>query len=360
MANSSILLEIVLEDDEILSAYLDDIRDMYYVFEVSDERSCRNTFAREVFGSDVGGLRVFPASASDSSRLVASLRTMAMGDTNACEIAQEAHLALAYEAGIIRPDSFLSPAALAPRGPVSTGIIIDDCLTVCKEKAPVGLDGRRHPLRNQPVVTACQDSVRRLHAYVKHRLTRHDQKAIWRKYSVVAWGVSVNGKLGTVNSPFGRILFLAGITAEVASLGYSSVELLMSLVGSWISAMLCRRRTLCLLELVYEALRGRELDDVLRLSGRLRSELLSLVLLAPLLQANLRAAPDDRLWLVDASSQKLAVVSTPIPPSLSKELGRFALRKGTWSRMLPPPCSGHEVMGSSPKMMNCLSGPILT
>ena len=80
-------------------------------------------------------------------------------------------------------------------------------------------------------------------------------------------GELINGKLGTVNSPFGRVLFLAGITAEVASLGYSSVELLMSLVGSWISAMLCRRRTLCLLETVYEALRGRELDDVLRLSG---------------------------------------------------------------------------------------------
>lgn len=169
----------------------------------------------------------------------------------------------------------------------------------------------------------------------------------------------MNGKLGTVNSPFGRVLFLAGITAEVASLGYSSVELLMSLVGSWISAMLCRRRTLCLLETVYEALRGRELDDVLRLSGKLRSELLSLVILAPLLQANLRAAPDDRLWLVDAASHKLAVVYTPIHPSLSKELGRFALRKGTYSRMIPPPCSGLEVMGSSPKMMSCLLAPTL-
>ena len=56
MANSSILLEIVLEEDEVLSAYLDDIRDMYYVFKVSDERSRRNTFAREVSGSDVSGL----------------------------------------------------------------------------------------------------------------------------------------------------------------------------------------------------------------------------------------------------------------------------------------------------------------
>ena len=109
MANVSILLEIVLADDEILAAYLNDIRDMYHVFEVSNERACRNTFAREVLGSEVRGLRAFPASANDSSRLVASLRTMAMGDTNACEIAQEAHLALAYEAGIVRPDSFLSP-----------------------------------------------------------------------------------------------------------------------------------------------------------------------------------------------------------------------------------------------------------
>ena len=97
MANASMLLEIVLADDEILASYLDDIRDMYYVFEVSHDRSCRNTFAREVLGADVRGLKAFPASAGDSSRLVASLRTMAMGDTNACEVAQEAHLALAVD-----------------------------------------------------------------------------------------------------------------------------------------------------------------------------------------------------------------------------------------------------------------------
>ena len=132
-----------------------------------------------------------------------------------------------------------------------------------------GPNGRLRPIRNQSVVQEVMPpSVRQLHAgYLKHRLTRHEQKAVWRKYSVVSEGGHVNGRTGTVNSPFNRIPFLSGITAEIAALGYASVELLMSLTGSWISAMLCRRRTLCLLETVYEALRGRELDDVLRLSG---------------------------------------------------------------------------------------------
>ena len=46
MANSSMPLEIVLAEDEMLAHYLDDIRDMYYVFKVSDDRAKRNTFSR--------------------------------------------------------------------------------------------------------------------------------------------------------------------------------------------------------------------------------------------------------------------------------------------------------------------------
>ena len=92
-------------------------------------------------------------------------------------------------------------------------------------------------------------------------------------------------------------------------------------------------------------MRGREMDDVLRLSGKLRMELLSWVILAPLLQANLRAAPSSRLWLVDASSKKIAVVSTDIGKTVATELSRFTLRKGSWSRMLSPlPCNGLDAI----------------
>ena len=52
MANASMLLEIVLADDEVLAIYLDDIRDMYYVVEVNVSRARRNIFVREVRGSE--------------------------------------------------------------------------------------------------------------------------------------------------------------------------------------------------------------------------------------------------------------------------------------------------------------------
>ena len=170
----------------------------------------------------------------------------------------------------------------------------------------------------------------------RHGLTWHEQEAAWLKYSVVGWGVAVDGKVGAANSPFGRVLFLSVLTAEVAALGYASVELLMSRVGSWIAAMLCRRRSLGVLELVYETMLGRALDDVKRLSVRLRMGLLSLVILAPLLLADLRAVPSGLLWLLDASSQKFTIISTYISKNMARELARFTLRKCSWSKLLPP------------------------
>ena len=93
---------------------------MYYGSEVNEPRARCSIFSREVRGAEVRGLRAFPVGARDADRLVAALKTMAMGDSNACERAQESHLAIAYESGLLQPSTFLSPAALASRGPTAT------------------------------------------------------------------------------------------------------------------------------------------------------------------------------------------------------------------------------------------------
>ena len=49
-----------------------------------------------------------------------------MGDQNACEFAQCAHLALMLRAGVVEPHEMLSMQGDMPRGLMSVGVITDD------------------------------------------------------------------------------------------------------------------------------------------------------------------------------------------------------------------------------------------
>ena len=74
-------------------------------------------------------------------------------------------------------------------------------------------------------------------------------------------------------------------------MGLATAQLLESLVGSWISIFMQRRRALSTLDVVYDALRGRAPTYILQLSPMLKAELISWVILCPLCVADLRAAP---------------------------------------------------------------------
>ena len=64
---------LIKEGDVVLAQYLDDIRDMYYVFDVSDDRAERKTFSCEECTRGVRSLLACLMDAADSERLVSSL-----------------------------------------------------------------------------------------------------------------------------------------------------------------------------------------------------------------------------------------------------------------------------------------------
>lgn len=64
-------------------------------------------------------------------------------------------------------------------------------------------------------------------------------------------------------------------------------------------------------------------------------ELTQLVLLAPLFKSNLRVSPPCEVQLVDASPWATAVVSSPVPAHLGRELCRHTLTRGRWTHLLP-------------------------
>ena len=149
------------------------------------------------------------------------------------------------------------------------------------------------------------------------------------------WGCHLDGRRGLVRTNPGRLWPLAFITARVAMLGLVTHSLLQSLVGSWTSVFMLRRRCLSLFELCFAALRGTPEKHVIRLSPALADELWTWVLISPVCMANLRAPVLDTLYANDASDHLLAAVAAPLPPKVAKEAYRHCPVKGAWSRLLP-------------------------
>eukprot|EP00971_Amphidinium_carterae_P235292 4669063-Amphidinium_carterae.1 len=157
--------------------------------------------------------------------------------------------------------------------------------------------------------------------------------------STVKWGVHIDGNTGVIRTPVEKLVYLAHVTTTVIKLGVCTVLLLQSLVGSWVSVLLQRRRMLCLLDLTYECLRSRHESDVIRLSRAVKLEMLSLVLLSPLAATELRSSPSKYVYATDASSTMAAVISTQMPKTATEEFSRYTSRKGRWARLLRPGCA---------------------
>lgn len=79
-----------LEGDEVFRFQADDLSDFYYTFRVPEKRALRNIFRLELHWTDISHLKCAHESLKHKKVAVA-LRTLAMGDSLAVEIAQQAH-----------------------------------------------------------------------------------------------------------------------------------------------------------------------------------------------------------------------------------------------------------------------------
>ncbi|CAE7214139.1 unnamed protein product, partial [Symbiodinium necroappetens] len=128
------------------------------------------------------------------------------------------------------------------------------------------------------------------------------------------WGVDCCGTAGLVRANPSPYWALVLITTRVMQLGLATRSLLESLLGSWVSVFILRRRLLCLADLCFQAVRHGEPQTVLRLSPELLSELATFVLLGHTAVLDLRARSRSH-----------------------HRNGRFKLVAGAWTRLLTPP-----------------------
>lgn len=115
-----------LEQDEVLRVSSDDLSEFYYTFAVSAKRASRNAIGIAFQPSEVQHLNCF-CSSKHTSPVYIALRTLAMGDGLAVEIAQQSHVnLLRIRAACMRAHETLMHRRPIPRSPFIELLTIDD------------------------------------------------------------------------------------------------------------------------------------------------------------------------------------------------------------------------------------------
>ena len=328
MSNCTCLSGLELQEDESLIMSGRDIRDYFYQFAVTPQRCRRNYLAGLLLPADLEF--IFQRSFTDAGYV--GLSTLAMGDLNACEFAQGSHLQLILACGGAARDELLVMHEPSPRGGLCVGVVIDDL--VCLEKIlstdlTGGVFGGRSKLDDR------MDAI--MAKYAEVGLPTNEKKAFNNTTTGSFWGVQVDGAKGLVRANETRLWPLLLITMRVCSLGICTVGLLRSLAGSYISILSLRRRLLCTMNVIFDAISA-SLNDkqILRLSKDLIDELFTMMILSTLAVVNLRARTLGTIRATDASNWGMAAVAGTVPENVAREALRHSLTKSYWTKLLPP------------------------
>lgn len=322
MGAASNLCDLSIPEGKTLLTSGTDLREFYYGFRISHERLCRNSLLIRMDPKQLRGFRCYnPALEAEGRPVVLGLKTLAMGDSMAVELAQTAHVGILVQFGLVTEESLLAMCLPPPRGDFFSGVVIDD-LILFELVASNSLQGELQEASSPQVL---KDALGR---YRELGLIPHEGKTFYGESSSEFWGALLEGKGGFVRASLKRTIPVLYATLGVLKLGICTLSLLETLIGCWTSIFLFKRRLLSLLNVCYEALSsGKDQCEVLRLSEGLKDELLLCVLLCPLATTCLRARDSQFIYESDASDWGLAVGRAELPPWLRSEIHRHRLRK---------------------------------
>lgn len=118
MASAANLLELELEDGFAWTVSGTDLREFYYSFSVSHQRLVRNVLLAKAYPSQLVDFQCFdPSLLAENRPVFFGLRTLAMGDACAVELAQTAHVGILHQLGLYREDNMVCMNMALPRAP---------------------------------------------------------------------------------------------------------------------------------------------------------------------------------------------------------------------------------------------------
>ncbi len=321
----------------------DDLTDFYYTFCVSETRATRNAFRLPFRAEELSHLKCFDSSFEGQEVLVC-LRTLAMGDSLAVEIAQQSHgNVLKKLAGALRREEFLRYRKPIPRSEFVELLAIDD---------HVGI--QRLPTSELELFPECRDSevfARAQRAYQQVGLIQQEKKRKRFQTKGTILGADFDGVAGRVMAPRSRVIILASITLEIAQKGTCTPKLLSVVLGCWIHVLLFRRVFFALIDQLFKEGQGLKPHAIFHLSAKARCELQLIAALSPLVQTDMRVSYSDKIYCTDASPSGGAVISAHIGQTASEEIWRHTEQRGYYSRLQSPASEILSEKGMEPESM---------
>ena len=215
----------------------DDLAEMYYTVRVPTARAKRNCIGKLFDAAELRHLSCFDSS-KHYGPCVLALSALAMGDSWAVEIAQQAHCnVLRFLAGSMLDSERVCYRHPFPcRSDFMEWLSIDDHIGI--QVVTENQFRNRVPLRDTAVFLGAE------RAYQTVKLVQHPKKKQREVSQGVFLGAEVDGKIGFVSAPRHRISVLMMCTVLVARRGTASRRLLASLLGCWIHVLMFRRAVL--------------------------------------------------------------------------------------------------------------------
>ena len=178
--------------DSVIRFCADDLAEFYYTISVSPERAKRNTIGIRFEAGELSHLAAFNP-AEHWGKCYVALSSLAMGDSLAVELAQQAHVGVLRSlGGSVLPSQTVAYRRAFPRGSFAEFLCIDDHISaqVVNRKAAL----RGEPLRDTAVFNRAGA------AYEAVRLVQHPKKKRRGLLQGTFLGAEADGELGLVSS----------------------------------------------------------------------------------------------------------------------------------------------------------------
>ena len=322
LPHGCLLTQIILPRDCSIRGSGDDLSNYFYLLKHQEHWLHRNCV-----GKPVPGFRFQKYGCDPKRKYLLCMKVVPMGDCNAVDIAQQTHLEILREAGVMRENEVIAYRSPLPPKVFMEGLYIDDHIAIqitTKRKHRVS---KESSYRDEIVM---RDS--RAH-YKKLGIPVSEKKAFTKEAEFQAWGTAVDSNSGRVGTPLRKLKQLSYLILQICKLPKVTQKLVQKCLGLVVHPCMHRRIVMSLLQEVYIWVNKMKPGEPAKMPNCVREELLSLALLLPLCHSNIRYGISCRIGATDASLSGGGRACTLTTPAIAQTLFRYGVHKGEAVRL---------------------------